>query len=205
MITPLHRRHFRAAFTLAELMMSVALSSVILGAIIVASVTVQKSIQASQDYTTGMAAQVRVLDYIGLDVRRAITVTSTGNHSFDLQIPDYYDTSKSSPVPRQPTLPPTAKMGTSSVPLYYGTGTITVSYSQQGTNIIRSYNGTQTVLVSNVASIDMEANTKDPNVTVTISFIPTFHHGTAVDDSTKKVTTMTTSILMRNSQKINLQ
>ena len=198
------QNHFKAAFTLTEVTMTIAMASVILGAIMVASLTLQKSLQASQDYTNGMAAQLRVMDYIGLDLRRAMTVTAPAGHIFDVQIPDYYD---SSSKPRQPNLPPTNSFSfqNNSYPLYYGTGTIPVSYSQVGTNIVRNYNGTSMVVVSNVKNVLVQAQKiNDPKVTVTISFLPTFHHGTALDAAAQQATTMTETILMRNSVNVSL-
>ncbi len=188
--------------------MAMAIGIVIIGAIIIASVTLQKSFQATSDYTLGLTAQTRVLDYIGLDLRRAITVngTKTGTDSFDLNmtIPNYYDTSKpSAPVPRALNMPPTkASNGTL---LFYGTGTIPVSYRQVGSTIVRIYNGVSTTLVSNVKSINLTSPAvTEPKMTVSITFTPDYHHGTAMDAAAQTATTQSATFLMRNSQKVTL-
>ncbi len=190
-------------FTLTELLMTMAISTVILGAIVVGSVTVQRSLQASDDYTRGLAAQLRALDYIALDSRQAISAGQTVAGDFlDLTVPDFYDmTNPNNPVPRAPNLPPKMVNG---VPTYYGSGPVNVGYKLSGNNIVRTYNGVSTTIVSNVKNVQVTPPVNpDPNIVISISFLPSFHHGTANDTSSQTATTQTVKVLMRNSQKLS--
>src|SRR5690349_11034371 len=84
------------------MLVSVSCGTLILAAIIVAGVSLQKSYAALENYTTSEANQLRVLDYIAMDCRRAIsatvnTVTVNGESEPQLQLtlPAYYDSSTS--------------------------------------------------------------------------------------------------------------
>ena len=76
MKTPLRRA--LAAMTLVEVMMSAATGSLILGAILTSGVALQRSYMAVEAYSTAGGDQLRVLDYVALDCRRAMSATING-------------------------------------------------------------------------------------------------------------------------------
>ncbi|MDR3406083.1 MAG: hypothetical protein P4L99_26590 [Chthoniobacter sp.] len=97
------------AFTLAELMIGMAASTIIVGALLFSSIELQKSLHASESYASNQADQRRLLDCLSRDMRRSIgvatatTVNGTGsvrlagaaatiedNTSLVLTLPGYY-------------------------------------------------------------------------------------------------------------------
>src|SRR5207245_4563681 len=62
-----------AAFTLVEMLVSVACSSIILAAVVTAGVALQRSFAAVEAYSISEGDQLRVQDYIAMDCRRATT------------------------------------------------------------------------------------------------------------------------------------
>lgn len=90
-----HRKLAKAAFTLVELSVGIGIGSVILTAFIIASVALQRSFIAIADYTKGMNDQMRISDYLSLDMRRAFSIQVTGSSSHPpvtvtLTIPNFY-------------------------------------------------------------------------------------------------------------------
>lgn len=68
----------RAAMTLVEMLVSAAAGSIILAAIITCGVALQRSFMAVEDYSTAGGDQLRVLDYVAMDCRRATSATPAG-------------------------------------------------------------------------------------------------------------------------------
>lgn len=64
-------------FTLVELMISVAASVAVLGALFYASMSIQKMLHGSETYAVSYSDQRRIIDYLGRDLRRALTVDAT--------------------------------------------------------------------------------------------------------------------------------
>ncbi len=152
-------------FTVVEMLVSITCGSFILAAIVLAGVSLQKSYAALEGYSTAQADQLRVLDYIALDCRRAIAGnvpgsntnatpytdtgsfvngswahSNTGNTALILTLPTYYNSPTSSNATfNTPTL--------TNGKLQYGTVSggvvtantdiVTVSYQQTGTNFTR--------------------------------------------------------------------
>jgi hypothetical protein len=88
-----NRRH--AGFTLAEIVVSVGIGTAILAAFTCASIALQRSFAAIEDYTKGMNDQMRISDYLAMDMRRAFSITITGSSSappltVTMTIPNFY-------------------------------------------------------------------------------------------------------------------
>lgn len=64
--------------TLVEVLMSTAAGGIILGAILTCGVALQRSFMAVENYSTAGGDQLRVLDYVAMDCRRAISATPKG-------------------------------------------------------------------------------------------------------------------------------
>jgi len=168
-------RKIHSGFTLAEMLVSVGCSSLILAAVVTAGVALQRSYAAVELYSNTEGDQLRVLDYIAMDCRRAIggqLVTSTGSTlstpavdegswvngtwtpnasgqtTLLLNLPVYYNSSGSNAA-YQPTL------ATGGV-LSYGSGTVTVIYQRSGNNFTREVvikNSSGTVTSDNISTI----------------------------------------------------
>ena len=200
------RKRTHRAFTLAEMLMSIACGSLILAACVTASVAMQRSFAAVEAYSMTEGDQLRVLDYIAMDCRRAIagsiptssgtlttpvvsngswssgtwTVNSSSPQTLILSLPVYYNASSSNAA-----YAPTLTSGS----LSYGSGTVTVSYYQNGTNFsrevtIKNSSGTVTSDVTSTIARNVSTFTVTPidhgnwTVTCNIMFFPNFTHMT---------------------------
>lgn len=70
-------RPARRAFTLAEVMIALAGSTVVLGALLFSSMQLQRALHASERHASSQADQRRLLDYLSRDLRRAVGIAST--------------------------------------------------------------------------------------------------------------------------------
>lgn len=112
--------------SLVETLIAVTITVIAISAIYVGSITLQKSFRAAQHYSTTQASQLRVLDYVAMDLRRAVGYPSAATSAsavglptgavpvLELLIPNYYDTSDpDNPKPRDPKIGPNGEV-------YYG-------------------------------------------------------------------------------------
>ncbi len=67
-----------AALTLPEMIVSAAAGLIILAAILTCGVALQRSFMAVEDYSTADGDQLRVLDYVAMDCRRATSAMPSG-------------------------------------------------------------------------------------------------------------------------------
>lgn len=139
------RRVTAAAFTLVELMVAMALGSIVMGWVGLTSVSLQRSFEASNYQMTAQNDQLRVLDYLSRDLHMASAVT-TANDSGKvvLSIP----TSTSATLNLGSLL--TSLLGTSSTAT---PSTDTVAYYVEGGQFIREVNGAQSVIAETVAEV----------------------------------------------------
>jgi hypothetical protein len=169
------------AFTLVETMLSVGCASFILAAVVAAGVCLQKSFAAVEGYSNSEGSQLRVLDYIAMDCRRALTV-SVVNNTLTLTLPVYYDANNNY-TPIAPTLSGSA--------LSYGSGSVTINYKHSGNNFTReviiqdsggaTISDNTTAIATNVSSftvVSATSGTPISNVSCYIMFFPTFTHMT---------------------------
>ena len=94
------------ATTIVETAMALGIGTAILAALTTASVALQRSFVAIEDYTKGMNDQMRISDYLALDMRRAFSVNLTGSCqspplTVTLTIPNFY---ASANVPNDPKI-----------------------------------------------------------------------------------------------------
>ncbi|HEX8678615.1 MAG TPA: hypothetical protein VF683_01535 [Chthoniobacterales bacterium] len=86
----------RSAFALVELMISTVICSAITAALLMAFVSLKRNYVATTDFATNHTDQMRISDYLALDLRRAIKldppVTDTPvTNDISMVIPRYYD------------------------------------------------------------------------------------------------------------------
>ena len=80
----------QSGFTLAEILTAMAIAVVIFAAIITAALAMQKSFNAVDNYFATHIQQIRIIDYLNRDVKRALSVTTSANQqTVTLTIPNY--------------------------------------------------------------------------------------------------------------------
>src|SRR5690242_20737252 len=146
--------HKTLGYSLSELMVSLSLSSVILGAAITCGISLQKSFNATDNYLATHIQQVRIIDYLNRDVKRGLVVTTSVDlQSVTMTLPSYLIQSGDSEALADPSLvntprTPTISYGSSGWQVDYGTATTSVVYSINGSSIVRIENGTVTTIAS---------------------------------------------------------
>jgi prepilin-type N-terminal cleavage/methylation domain-containing protein len=97
----LSNRRGQNGFTLSEMLVAVSISAVALAATIAASVGLQKSLNAVDNYFTAHAQQIRIVDYLSRDARRSYIVTSTSSpQTVTCTTPEYLDTTGARRTPK---------------------------------------------------------------------------------------------------------
>lgn len=71
------------AFTTAELLVATAASSLVIGAVLMASASLSRTFRATESYSRAQAAQVRLIDAIAMDLRRATAIGITTSATSD--------------------------------------------------------------------------------------------------------------------------
>ena len=125
----------RQGFTLIEMLLALSVGSLMLAAIVAASVCLQKSFVAVDDFFTSHLQQVRIIDYLSRDVKRAYIVISSTNHqTVTCILPNYLsDNGSNQPTRARPTL---SLVGNKIVANYQPTTTVNnVTLTQNSANI----------------------------------------------------------------------
>jgi len=77
-------------FTLVEMMLAVSVGSLMMAAVVAASVCLQRSFTAVDNYFASHVQQVRIIDYLSRDVKRSyIVTTSTDLQTVTCVLPNY--------------------------------------------------------------------------------------------------------------------
>jgi len=173
-----------AGFTLAEMLVSVGVASIVLAAAVASSVSLQKSFSAVDNYFATHMQQVRIVDYLSRDVNRGLSVTtSVDRQTVSISVPNYIIQAGDSEAMTNPSLigtprTPTLAYTSSGLQINYGASTSTVVYSLNNSSILRTENGAVTTIASSTDQLipqttDVElANTEYTSTAVT--FMPTF-------------------------------
>ena len=86
----LQGRYVIGGFTFGEMMVVLAVTSLILGGALTASIALQKSMWASDKFFSTHMQQIRIIDYLSRDTKRALSVTtSTDRTTVTCTVPDY--------------------------------------------------------------------------------------------------------------------
>jgi type II secretory pathway component PulJ len=181
-----HRR--TGAWTLAEIMVAMSISSLLCAGLITGSLTLQKSFIASRHHILAQAEQMRLTDYMNLDLRRALTV-STANGRLTLTIPDYYD---SFGQPRDPQI----KNGLA----VYGTNSKTVTYYKDGSTIYRMESSSLTAIANDVSDFQLTFLDLGQSIQVSVTFIPRFQFSSSTQSGVRSGTATYTTTLLRNKR-----
>jgi type II secretory pathway component PulJ len=199
----------QAGTTLTELLIGLSLSSMIAVAAITASVGLQKSFNAVDNFFATQMQQIRIVDYLSRDVQRGLTVTtSVDRQSVTVNLPNYLiqtgdpeaiaDSSLIG-TPRTPTI----SYASGGAQVNYSSAPATVVYQVNGQSIVRIENGTVTTIASSTDQLvpqttDVElANTEYTSSTVT--FLPMFtSNGVAAE---RTGTTLCSTAYLRNKRR----
>ena len=199
----------RLAFTLPEMSIALAASSLVLGATLTSSTSLQKSFNALDNYFGTHMQQIRIVDYLSRDVKRGLIVTTSADlQTVTVTVPNYI-IQKGDPewiannalegTPRTPTMTYTA----SGWQVNYGNTTSTVVYSISGTQILRTEDGNVTTIASSTDQLvpkttDTElANTEFTKTSIT--FQPIFTSGGSA--MSRSGTTVFSTAYLRNKRR----
>jgi hypothetical protein len=160
-------------FTLVEMLMVLASGMIVLAALMVGGVALQRSFAAVEGYSIAEGDQLRVSDYIAMDVRRALTASvDNTNNVLTITIPNYYDANNDDPTWSDAhALAPTFD---SDGAIQYGSGVTTIKYYELASNFIREVDGTKHVIATNVSSFTVTPQDLTSSVSCSITFTPTF-------------------------------
>jgi hypothetical protein len=194
-------RHKPSAFTLVETVTAMACGTIVLAALLAASIALQRSFAAVEGYSIAEGDQLRVQDYIAMDCRRATggafgalaTTPAVDNGSWVggswvhnaagaltliVLVPDYYDANGNSQAP----------YFVNGKIQYGDAGTTPISYYQSGSSFMRQVGTSSTVcaagaawancakaIATNVSSFTVSPlDQTDNKVSCSITFKPSF-------------------------------
>ena len=165
------RKHLHSAtgFTVAELLVSVAAGAFVLAAVTLASVALQKSFSAADNFLGTQMQQIRIVDYLSRDVRRSYIVTASSDlKTITCIIPNYLNGN----VRSTPTVRTTA---TGTVVSYPKSRTVTDAVTTSGSATLTSSTAafTSADIGASVAGVNIPTGTTIQSVsnstTVTLS------------------------------------
>lgn len=180
-----------AGFGLSEVMFSTIIFAAISLGLILGFISLERNYAATTDFATNHADQMRISDYLALDLRRALAVQAAHNDT-RIWIPRFYGTDG---LPQTPTLD-----GGGNV--YYGDvgSSVQIHYYLSGGTIYRQLDSaTPTPLAVNVQDFVFDITDAGKVVSTRITFNPTFVAGRASADATA-ATAFYNTTLLRNAR-----
>jgi len=189
------RNRRRSGMTLAELIVSSAILSMVTATLLVGISTIQRTFRASQHHAKSQIEQARLVDYVARDLRRALTVTVDtfqGSERLNVTIPDYY---KSDGTPRDPVISGrTVNYGNAASP-------VQISYYKSGSAIYRNVNNVASPLVTDVQDFNLDfTDGGQQTVQISVTFLPKFRLAGGSTADIRAATTASATILLRNKR-----
>jgi hypothetical protein len=196
-------------FSLIEIMVTLGLSTVTLGAVLTTSTSLQKSFNAIDTYFGTHMQQIRIVDYLSRDVKRGLIVTTSADlQTVAVTVPNYIIEAGDPEAVANPDLvgtprTPTVSYTPSGWQVNYGATTTSVVYSINAMSILRTENGTVTTIASSTDQLvpqttDVElANTEYAKTTIT--FQPMFTSGG--NAASRTGTTVCSTAYLRNKRR----
>jgi type II secretory pathway component PulJ len=181
-------------FLLSEMMISTLIFSAITMGLLMGFTALERNYSATADFALNHADQMRISDYLALDLRRALSVEAAMNDT-SIYIPNYYDANGNA---QTPTLD-----GHGGV--YYGAqGSSTKIHYYLSVGTIFRQKGTEPAIALAVNVQDFVFNVTDAGkvVSTRITFNPTFRSGRASGDATA-ATAFYNTTLLRNKRTDN--
>ena len=182
--------HTPGGFTLVETMISFAVFSAVSLGLLMGFASLERSFTATADFATNHADQMRISDYLALDLRRALTIQAAQNDT-SIYIPAYYDANGN------PQAPAVDQNGD----VYYGTNgsSVRLHYYLSGSTIYRQQDSRTPIPVAeNVKDFLFNVTDLGKVVTTKITFNPTFVSSGASTNAIE-ATAFYNTTLLRNS------
>src|SRR5438477_3411872 len=169
-------------FTLAEVLVAVSAGAIVLAAVTVGSVSLQKSFSAADNFLGTQMQQIRIVDYLSRDVRRSYIVSASANlKTITCIVPNYVScnvrstpivrTTKNGTVVSYPTSRSVMDAITTSGSTTLTSAMATFSSADIGTSVagvnIPSDTTIQSVLNSTTVTLSANATASASNATVT--------------------------------------
>lgn len=184
-------------WTITETLMAASVMSVMTAGLVIGAYTIQRSYLASRHHIAAQAQQMRVMDYVNLDLRRALSADRPKRGLLVLTIPDYYEgADKDNYDLTDKVRDPQIKNGTA----VYGGAPKTVQYYKEGDVIYRQQGAHKTALASGVQDFDPVFDPIGDSVAVSITFLPTFQLSGKNAESVRGGTATYSTTLLRNKR-----
>jgi type II secretory pathway component PulJ len=183
-----------AGLVLLDLLISSLLFAMISVALLMGFIALARNYAATTDFATNHADEMRISDYMAMDLRRALVVQAAQNDT-TIYIPPYYDATGAAQLP--------SLDGSGGV--YYGTAgsSVKVHYYLSGGTIFRQQdNARPLALAVNVQDFVFDVTDAGKVVNTRITFNPTFVSGRASADATA-ATAFYNTTLLRNTRTDN--
>lgn len=189
-----HRRLAISGFALGELIISTAIFSAVSAGLILGFVSLRRNYAATADFAMNHADQMRISDYLALDLRRAVVVEAVKNDA-SIYIPCYYDSTEA----RSPQTPVLDGKGG----VYYGSSTcsVKVRYYLLGSTIFRQHGSDAAVEIArDVQDFEFDATDLGKVVKTSVKFRPSFK-STGASEEVKTATAFHNTTLLRNTRR----
>ncbi len=194
MVAPFRRgllSRTQCGYAISELIVSTSIFCSISMGLLMGFTSLERNYAATTDFTHNHADEMRISDYMAMDLRRAIAVQAAKNDT-TIFIPAYYDQTG---APQTPTLD-----GQGGV--FYGASGSSVRvhyYLMAGTIYRQQDNASAQPLAVNVQDFVFDVTDAGKVVTTRITFNPTFNSGGASAAATT-ATAFYNTTLLRNSR-----
>ena len=195
MVNKVLRPKNRAGYALSELVVATWIFCSISLGLVMGFTALERNYAATTDFAQNHADEMRISDYMAMDLRRAIAVQAAENNT-TIYIPAYYDSTGN---PQTPTLD-----GEGGV--FYGTSgsSVAVHYYLMAGKIYRQQaSAAPTPLAVNVQDFVFDVTDSGKVVTTRITFNPTFNSGGASANATTATAFYNTTLLRNSRTDIN--
>lgn len=186
-VTNFPSRRRCAAFLISEVMISTIVFAAISTALLLGFTALERNYTATSDFALNHADEMRISDYLALDLRRALAIQAARNDT-TIYIPDYYDDAGN---PRDAVLDDEGGV-------YYGdpNSSVSVHYYLSGGTIYRQQDDARPVaLAYNVQDFVFDVTDQGKVISTRIVFNPTFTSGRASADATAATSFYNTTLL----------
>lgn len=211
-------------FTIAEMAVAAGIGTAMLAGLTTASIALQRSFVAIEDYAKGQNDQMRISDYLALDLRRAFSVSITGSSAqppvtVTLVIPNFYQPKQANQpvsVPYDPKI-----TGVTGWPykkhhhhrhqnvilnqvVDYGpsggatTKTVTYIFDNGSQTLTRNVDGVASIIATDVKDFNVSISDLDETAQTQITFNPRFR--TVASADAIQATTYFQTTLTRNTR-----
>jgi prepilin-type N-terminal cleavage/methylation domain-containing protein len=175
-------------WTLTELMMAAAISGVLVTGLLIGAASIQRSYFASRHHVDSQAQQMRLMDFMNLDLRRALSVT-TESERLVVRIPDFYGNDGE---PRDPQIVRGQAI--------YGATPKKVEYYREGSAIFRKEGDVRTELATEVTDFKLVFKDLGQSIMVSVTFLPKFQFSGSNAESVRGGTATFSTTLLRNKR-----